>query len=170
MVLWGLFFDQNQGFLLHNPVNLIGILAIGWMYRFNRAFTLSWALIFFSLIVPNALHPAWYGGWSFSGRFSWSASMVFCVPTIFGLLQIARWKKKIFYGIVGCGVSLQMYFFYIYAFLMVRLHNFPPKTPFYSYSIFYYPIHSWLPMLYNADMAYSYFPNYAFFILIGALF
>lgn len=70
MILLGLFFDQNQGFLLLNPVNLIGILAIGWIYRVNHTFALFWGLVFLSLIVPNALHVLCsYGGLSFSGRF-----------------------------------------------------------------------------------------------------
>lgn len=70
MVLLGLHFDQNQGFIFQNPVNLIGILAIGWIYKFNRAFSLVWALVFLSLIVPNALHPNWYGGGGFQAAFN----------------------------------------------------------------------------------------------------
>jgi hypothetical protein len=113
MVLFGLHFDQNQGFILQNPVNLIGILAIGWMYRRNRMFSLVWALVFLSLIVPNALHPNWYGGGSFSGRFQWAAAMVFIMPTICGLLVIGSSKEKIFKAIVVSGALLQLYFFIV---------------------------------------------------------
>lgn len=70
MVLLGLHFDQNQGFILQNPASLIGILAIGWMYKLNRTFSLVWALVFLSLIVPNALHPNWYGGGAFQVAFN----------------------------------------------------------------------------------------------------
>jgi hypothetical protein len=52
--------------------------------------------VFLSLIVPNALHPNWYGGWSFSGRFQWAAAIAFIIPTICGLLFIAKRKEKIF--------------------------------------------------------------------------
>jgi hypothetical protein len=169
MVLLGLHFDQNQGFILQNPVNLIGILAIGWMYKLNRSFSIVWALVFLSLIVPNALHPAWYGGWSFSGRFQWAAAIAFIIPTICGLLVIAKSKEKIFKAIIFCGALLQLYFFYQYAIGGVNLFNKGAGTWFDAYPIFYYPLHGWLPMLYDSSWAYGYWPNYSWMILIVTL-
>jgi hypothetical protein len=169
MVLLGLHFDQNQGFILQNPVNLIGVLAIGWMYKLNRTFSVVWALVFLSLIVPNALHPNWYGGCSFSGRFQWAAAMVFIIPTIYGLLVIAKRKEKIFRAIIVSGAILQLYFFYQYAILGANLYNKGAGTWFDAYPIFYYPLHGWLPMLYDSSWAYEYWPNYSWMLLIGGL-
>ena len=169
MVLLGLHFDQNQGFILQNPVNLIGILAIGWMYKLNRTLSLVWALVFLSLIVPNALHPIWYGGWSFSGRFQWAAAIAFIIPTIYGLLVIAKSKEKIFKAIVVSGSLLQIYFFCQYAIGSANLYNKGAETWFDPYSIFYYPLHRWLPMLYDSSWAYGYWPNYSWMLLIGGL-
>lgn len=169
MVLLGLHLDQNQGFLLQNPVNLIGILAIGWMYKLNRTFTFVWALVFLSLIVPNALHPNWYGGGSFSGRFQWAAAMAFIIPTIHGLLVVAKSKEKTFKAIVAGGVLLQLYFFHQYAMSGADLYNKGAGTWFNSYSIFYYPLQAWMPMLYDSSWAYGYWPNYSWIILVGAL-
>lgn len=169
MVLLGLHIDQNQGFLLQNPLNLIGILAIGWMYRHNRTFSLIWALVFLSLIIPNALHPNWYGGGSFSGRFQWSAATVFTILTLYGLLVIAKSNKKIFKALIFGGVILQSYFFYHYTFGGANLYNKSAETWFDTYSIFYYPIHGWLPMLYDSSWAYEYWPNYSWMLLSTAL-
>lgn len=169
MVLLGLHFDQNQGFIFQNPVNLIGILAIGWMYKLNRTFSLVWALVFLSLIVPNALHPNWYGGGSFSGRFQWAAAIAFIIPTICGLLAIAKSKEKIFKAIIACGALLQLYFFSQYAIGGVNLYNKGAGTWFDAYPIFYYPLHGWLPMLYDSSWAYRYWPNYSWILLIGCL-
>lgn len=166
MVLFGLHFDQNQGFILQNPVNLIGILSIGLMYKLNRTFALVWALVFLSLIVPNALHPNWYGGGSFSGRFQWAAALVFIIPTIYGLLLIASSRNKMFPATIVGGVLLQLYFFYQYAVAGVNLYNRGAGTWFENYSIFYFPIHSWLPMLFDSSWAYRYGPNYTWMILI----
>ncbi len=169
MVLLGLHIDQNQGFILQNPVNLIGVLAIGWMYKLSRTFALVWALVFLSLIVPNALHPNWYGGGSFSGRFQWAAAMAFIIPTIYGLLVIANSKEKTFKAIIASGVLLQLYFFYQYAIRGANLYNKGAGTWFDAYSIFYYPLHGWLPMLYDSSWAYGYWPNYSWMLLIGGL-
>jgi hypothetical protein len=169
MVLLGLHFDQNQGFLIQNPINLIGILAIGWIYRFNRIFAFIWALVFLSLIVPNALHPNWYGGGSFSGRFEWAGATVFLIPTIYGLLEIGKSSEKIFRTIVAGSILLQLYFFYQYAVYGANLYNNGAGTLFNAYSIFYFPIYSWLPMLYDSSWAFRYAPNYVWLVLVCAL-
>ena len=169
MVLFGLFFDQNQGFLIQNPINLIGLLAIGWLYKIDRPFAIVWGLVFLSLIVPNALHPVWYGGGSFSGRFVWAAALVFIVPTSYALLLIGKSREAVFQWIVTAGVLLQLYFFYQYAIEGLKLYNKEPTIWFDNYSIFFFSVHSWLPMLYNSKWAFEYIPNYAWFVVISSL-
>ncbi len=169
MVLLGLHFDQNQGFLMQNPVNLIGLLAIGWFYRAHRPLALLWTIVFLSLLVPNALHPNWYGGWCFSGRFGWAAAIVFMIPTIYGLVEIAKSREKVFHTIVSISVLLQVYLFCRYAFKLVSLYNRGSSTPFSDYSLFYSRVHTWLPGLYNSEWAYSYAPNYAWLAVASLL-
>ena len=169
MVLLGLHLDQNQGFLIQNPVNLIGIVGIGWMYQFNRKFSFIWGGVFLSLIVPNALHPVWYGGWSFSGRFGWAAAVVFMIPTVYGLLRIGEKREEIFRLVIAGSVLLQFYFFCQYAVRGTNLYNRDAATWFDAYSIFYFPIHSWLPMLYSTEWAFMYSPNYAWLVLMCSL-
>lgn len=170
MVLLGLHFDQNQGLLFQNPINFIGILAIGWLYRFDRKFALVWGLVFLSLIVPNALHPNWYGGGSFSGRFEWAAAIVFIIPTIYGLTRIRESRSGLFRAVIAAGVILQLYLFYRYAVRSTHLYNKSADVWPDVYSIFFQPLHAWLPMLYNSNWAFGYAPNYAWAALILGLF
>jgi len=170
MVFLGLHFDQNQGFLIQNPVALIGVISIGRLCRDNKKFTLILVLVYLSLIVPNALHPNWYGGWSFSGRFGWSAATVFYLPVIFGLLKLANVHEKAFQAIVGLSFVVQACDFYQYTFMGANLYNRPASALFVdSYSIFYYPMDRWLPMLYDAAWAYTYPPNYAWTVFVITL-
>ena len=140
------------------------------MYKYNRIFFCTWALVFLSLIVPNSLHPNWYGGWSFSGRFGWAGAVVFLIPTMYGLLQISKDSKRAFATIVSLGLLLQLYFFYQYAVTGESLYNKGPDVWFNNYSIFYFPISSWLPALYDSSWAFGHAPNYAWLIVsLGAL-
>ena len=169
MVFFGLLYDQNQGFLLHNLINLAGLVALGALYRRDPVFTLLLGLVFLSLIVPNAMHPNWYGGGSFSGRFGLSAAIVFMVPVLFGLLRLAAARKFVFLFLAGVAVLLQLLCFYRYAFEHIDLTNRVAATWSNAYSIFYFRIRDWMPMMYNADWAYGYLPNYAWFFLVAAL-
>ncbi|MDD0970029.1 MULTISPECIES: hypothetical protein [Pseudomonas] len=167
MVFLGLIFDQNQGFLFQNPVNLIGVLALGEMFRRHRQFTLVWGLVFLSLIVPNAMHPAWYGGASFSGRFGWSAQVVFYIPVVYGLLQLSATRVRVFGVVVALCLAVQAYLFYKYAIDGVDYYNRGQAAWITQYSAFYVPVRSWLPMLYNSDWAYGYLLNYAWFAIVS---
>jgi len=165
MVLLGLWIDPNQGFLLQNPIMFVGLFSLGALWFRDRTLALVWALVFLSLLVPNGLHPNWYGGGSFSGRFNWSAAVVFYLPTVFGLLRLADAHGKIFRTLVGSSLLLQIYFFCLYAFININLYNKAPDTWLETYAIYYYPIFSWMPALYNADWALGYAPNYAWLVL-----
>lgn len=171
MVLLGLHYDQNQGFLLQNPINLLGLAAIGMLYRCHKDFALVWGLVFLSLIVPNSMHPNWYGGGSFSGRFGWAAAIVFFLPALYGLIRLAGVRIKIFYVVVGAGLLLQTYFFYCYALQGVSLYNkVPSSTLVHGYSLYYSAVSFWFPMLYDEAWAYDYPPNYAWLAFILMLF
>lgn len=169
MVLVGLFLDQNQGMLFQNPVYFIGLFAIGSLYRYSKSLTILAGLVFLSLLVPNALHHNWYGGGSFSGRFGWSATVVFIIPTIFGLLHMAHTRERLLRSILALFIALQAYFFYVYAIRGVGLYNKITSSWPDNYSIYYAYINNWLPKLYNSEWAYSYTPNYAWIILVIAL-
>jgi hypothetical protein len=168
MVLFGLFVDQNQGFLLQNPIALLGVLFAGSLFASDRKLFAVWLLVFLSLIVPNSLEKFIYGGWSFSGRFQWAASVVFLLPTIFGLVRMSS-NLKVFYSVTSIGIFTQAFYFCLYAFADVSMYNRPVSTFFDDYTMLHSRIYSWLPALYNVDIAYKYLPNLGWLIALCAL-
>ncbi|MFC2002709.1 hypothetical protein ACFLV4_02005 [Chloroflexota bacterium] len=169
MVLLGLHFDQNQGFLLQNPVFLIGVLSIGSFLANNRRLGFIVALVYLSLIVPFSLHVNWYGGYSFFGRFAWAAAVFFMIPTVFGLIKLASLSRLAFRLIIGAGILLQVLLYFRYTLPGFVLMNKPPPTWLNDYAVFYYPLQKWLPALYNVNWAYQYLPNLVFFLIIVGL-
>ena len=170
MVLLGLHLDQNQGYLMQDPIAWIGLFHLGHLLRSERKTFLFWCLLYLSLIVPNGLHWNWYGGGSLSGRFTLSAATVLLFPTIMALLSTRQTHPRLFYSLIGLVMGLQSYLFYRYAILGVSLFNKPELTEASQYAIFYPDLHALLPMLYNVEWAYQYLPNYLWtFLLIGIL-
>jgi hypothetical protein len=169
MVLFGLFLDQNHGFLFQNPIYWVGVISIGAFYRYSRSLCLVVGLVFLSLIIPNALHITWYGGYSFSGRFEWAGAIVFYICTLFGLLRLAQTKEKLFLLLISCSLLLQIFFFYQYAIESAPLYNKLALTLLDHYSIFYFPFYAWFPALYNVAWAYQYLPNYIWIIFLGCV-
>jgi len=96
--------------------------------------------------------------------------VAFILPTIYGLLKLASTKEWLYRTIAFLSIALQLYFFYHYAIAGTPLYNNGPGTWLNNYSIFYFPLHTWLPMLYDPSWAYSYIPNYAWTILVISLF
>lgn len=174
MVLLGLHYDQNQGLLLQNPLALLGVVGIGWMTIKHRVESALVLLVFASLIVFNAMHPAWYGAYSFSGRFAWSAAAVFVVPTLYALVQLGERRPRVFGPIVAASVLVQSYFFVQYAVLAVDLYN---RTRLFeahgvlvdSYSVLFYPLQRWLPAFTDPGSAFHYGPNLAWAIVLATL-
>ncbi|SEI68946.1 hypothetical protein SAMN04244579_01667 [Azotobacter beijerinckii] len=168
MVLMGLHFDQNQGFLFQNPLLIVGLLFMGGLLSRDRVFALLCITIFLLLIVPNALHPNWYGGGSFSGRFAWAATMVFWIPAVYGLLQVFELSRSVFGCLVVSSLVLQAIFYVQYVFMGRDLYNKPASVPMEMYSALYSPISRWLPALYNSGWAFGYGVNFVWlsFLLI----
>ena len=171
MVLLGLFLDQNQGFLLQNPIMFVGVLFAGGLFVFDKRLFVLWLLVFLSLIVPNSLQISQYGGWSFSGRFEWAAYVVFILPTMFGLSRVFVADSWIFYITSVIGLCIQIFYFCLYTFTAAgaSLYNHPASTWIHSYSIFHNSIYCWLPALYNVNFAYAYWPNYGWFVVLCIL-
>lgn len=170
MVLLGLHLDQNQGLLLQNPVLWVGVFSVGALFARGRGFAVVWLLVYASLILPNAMHPNWYGGFCFSGRFQWAGTIVFMVPTLLGLSRLAERAPRAFHLVVGGGALLQAVCFVEYAFRQTDLFNRSPDVSRDFYSIFYGPVSGFLPALYAENWAYRYAPNLAFLVIaLGGL-
>jgi hypothetical protein len=90
VVFLGLHFDQSQGMFLQQPLLLLGLVGLGPMWRASRRTCLWWLLLYAALIVPNALHPVWYGGYSFVGRFGSTNLFLWAIPMAYAARAVFR--------------------------------------------------------------------------------
>jgi len=108
-VFFSLIFDQEQGFLMQNPLNFIGLVGIGCFYKINRSLTILIGLISTSIVFINSLHTQWYGGYSMIGRFSWTGGLVFTLFTIYGMISIYKINKNIILAINTSSILISLY-------------------------------------------------------------
>lgn len=170
MVFWGLILDQNQGFLLQNPIHFFGVFYLGSFFRERTYLAVILILVCTTLLVPSSLHPNWYGGGSFSGRFEWPTSLVFSAVTLYGMLRLSVSRPTIFLMSVVMNLILQAMFYMNYLSGKISLYNRGIETPATDYAIFYPWVSNDLPMFFNVSWAYHYFPNYAWLIGVMVLF
>lgn len=167
MVLVGLLVDQNQGMLMQNPMLVLGAMFLLPLARREPKLMLTWLLVFLALLVPNAMHPNWYGGGSFSGRFGWSAALCLFLPTLAAIRPLMeRIGKRPLIILLIAFILLQAYAFRCYAWSGVNLYQRPAETWLSAYSIFYGRFATWLPALYDIQWAPAFGPNYLFAILL----
>lgn len=162
MVLFGLLLDQHQGLLIQNPLHFIGLLALAPLFRWNWKLSAALVLTFLALIVPNALHVNWYGGWSFAGRFGWGATIVLMNATVFGLVRLQQASRRSATLFCAAALSLQAYFYLTYTYGNVDLYNRATNTWLEDYSSYFGSLGNWLPAAYNVNWAYQHLPNRTF--------
>jgi len=166
MVGFGLFLDQNQGMFFQNP-----LLVTGFIYLFHLIFKKNTSailgfLLISTIILPNSMHPNWYGGGSFAGRFTWSVIPILTYFTITYLVQLSKSSKRLFYWIITIAICYQCYLWMYYAIFGVSIYNKPPDTWQASYSIFFPYLSNFLPSFYNSSWAFQFIPN---LFLIGVI-
>ena len=97
MMFLGLHLDQSQGMFLQHPLMLAGIAASPAFARMRPRAAVLWLALYASLIVPNSLELARFGGGGPVGRFAWSALWLWAIPIGFVVGDyhdaIARWVK-----------------------------------------------------------------------------
>jgi hypothetical protein len=80
LIFLGLHFDQSQGMFIQHPLLLAGVAAFplfAWMRPLAAFF---WMGLYGSLIVPNSMELARWGGGGPVGRFAWSAEWLWAIP------------------------------------------------------------------------------------------
>jgi hypothetical protein len=160
MVGVGLLLDQNQGLFFQNPLNLLGFAYILYLIRQRKSTAILALVIIASSIVPNAMHPNWYGGGSFSGRFTWTVAPLLAYFSVKFLIEISKKRVTLFYIIVTISVVLQLYFWVCYAYYGVSLYNKQSTIGWVSaYSIFFPFLSKNLPSFYNSEWAFNFLPN-----------
>ena len=165
-VLFGLLFDQEQGIFLQNPLNLLGLISIGLIYKHNKSICFAIGSVSLSSIFINSMHPAWYGGYSLIGRFGWTGGLVFMLYSSYSLVIIGLTNKKLFLMIISASMFISFHVYKLFTIDALHFYNLidnPNSSRLYSLVGNYLP--SWL----EEDKVISHLPNLSF-ILISVLF
>jgi len=97
-IFLGLHLDQSQGMFLQQPLLLGGVVAFPAFAARGRGLALLWAVVYLSLIVPNALELTRYGGDGPDGRFACSAAWLWAIPIGFVVgehhARLAPWVRR----------------------------------------------------------------------------
>lgn len=160
MQFMGLLFDQNQGLLIQQPLHLVGLLFLIPLFRQNTIATSTTLLVMLTTLGPNATHWNLYGGWSFSGRFGWTATVVLLALTALALSQLWEQQKKLAITVLAIGGAIQIR--YLWGIFIQKIDLFPRIFDGWigTYATFWGPVESWLPQWRDYRWAYSYLPNF----------
>ena len=159
----GLHLDQGQGMFLQQPLLLAGVAAFVPFARRDPRLALAWLGIYASLVVPNSLELARYGGGAPAGRFGWSAAWLWIVPVGYALQEAPdRWRRLIRPLVIACLVYqalLAVRWFADPGVLYPRLEEDLARRN----SLFPIPMRAWLPSFYFWDFSsyWTYLPNVA---------
>lgn len=109
MVLTGLHWDQAQGLFIQQPLFLVGLVGLPHLFLVYPRWGVFWIFLYGSLLVPHALHPGLYGGWSFYGRYNWSFCALWIIPASIPLgHMIQRDNQFRLAGILGLAIGYQV--------------------------------------------------------------
>lgn len=175
MQFFGLFFDQNQGMFIQQPLHFVGVYYLVRLARERALATLTTVAVMLSVLIPNSTHWNLYGGLSFNGRFGWAASTAFLAITVLGFAKLWASSQRATLVVLTVGVLVQIRHI-IAVFIQKRVmlpHTFDGWIG--TYSVFWRDLETVLPHWRDYRWAFSYFPNFAiltmFLVLlsVGAL-
>ena len=170
MQFLGLLFDQNQGIFIQQPLHFIGLFFIGVLLRKNAIAVVTTLLVVLATLGPNATHWNLYGGWSFSGRFGWTAVVIFSSVTVLALSHLWLTHQRIAKVLFSLGIIFQLRVLWG---IVVDKTDLLPRTFngwIGTYSTFWGVIETSLPQWRDVRWAFSYVPNFIWLIFaIGVL-
>lgn len=79
-IFLGLHLDQRQGLFLQQPLMLLGLVGLSRFVSTNWRLAFLTVVVYMSILVPNAMHPNAFGGYSFVGRYWWAAAALWVLP------------------------------------------------------------------------------------------
>jgi hypothetical protein len=112
MIFLGLHWDQSQGMFLQHPLLLLGLVGLVPMIKANRT---NWRVLFLisllsiSVLLPNSMHPAWYGAWAFAGRFHWSIVSLLIFPLAYAIRLLLEKNNRIVLFLCISSILLQVW-------------------------------------------------------------
>jgi hypothetical protein len=167
----GLHLDQGQGMFLQQPLLLAGVAAFVPFAQRRPRLALAWLGVYASLVVPNSLELARYGGGAPAGRFGWSAAWLWIVPVGYALQDASeRWLRLIKPLVIACLVYqalLAVRWLADPGVLYPRLEEDLARRN----SLFPVSMRAWLPSFYFWDFSsyWTYLPNVAAYATLGLL-
>ena len=166
MILLGLHLDQSHGVFFEQPLLLLGLAGVPFLFFRDRREFLVLAVLYVSMTLPNAMHETWYGGYSISGRFMLSASVLWILPLAAGLRAIPAVARSLAAWLAAAVVFVQlveMHFWW--ALQPARLYNaLPVRNSIYPYAVRYL-----LPSYYDFDGWYKAPVNWCSIVVCLAL-
>ncbi|HEX8843315.1 MAG TPA: hypothetical protein VF791_01535 [Pyrinomonadaceae bacterium] len=90
MIFLGLHWDQSQGMFMQQPLLLLGLVGLVPLVKANWRGAALLGILYLSLIVPNSMHPVWYGAFSFAGRFGWAATALWVFPLAYAIKSLLK--------------------------------------------------------------------------------
>ncbi|RJQ78730.1 MAG: hypothetical protein C4519_11720 [Desulfobacteraceae bacterium] len=174
MVFLGLHIDRFQGIFIQNPIYFVGLIFIIPYLKRNRFVGTIILLVYCSFIIPNALHPNWYGGFSFAGRFAWAGAIVMMPIVAYALSVLMTDTKKGHFALIFIIFINALFYtsytshrfdFYNKAFTQADAKNIFLN----QYDSLFPLIDNFLPALYDSDWAFEYIMNIDFLIFVFGL-
>lgn len=107
MILTGLHSDQNQGIFIQQPLFLLGLIGLAFLVKANWRFAATLAILYLAILLPTTVHPAWYGGLSFSGRFWWAVGGLWLFPLAYAVKFLMAKNKLVLPLIAVASITLQ---------------------------------------------------------------
>ncbi|HVS82608.1 MAG TPA: hypothetical protein VHE60_12830 [Pyrinomonadaceae bacterium] len=107
MIFFGLHWDQSEGMFVQQPMLLLGLIGIPALLREHRQGAIILGLLYCSVLVPAAMHPALYGGYSFLGRFWWTVVSLWIFPMAFAVRSLLKRNALTFSFLCLGAIALQ---------------------------------------------------------------
>jgi len=171
MVLFGLHFDKFQGLFLQNLSFFVIFLYLSQFFkRFTSVFVFL-LLMYAAIVVPNSMHPNWYGGWSFAGRFQWAGVLTLIPLLVYSLIELItnfpRTGRCLFSIFILFNFSVFVRFNFLNFILYNNSFGIEQSNMYPSFLALFKNI---LPSMYNINFAYKFLPNYTWLIIILIIF
>ena len=170
MVLLGLHLDRFQGLFFENVIYFLAIPFAASFYRKNRFVAITIFIIYASIVLPNALHIARYGGGSFAGRFQWAGSIVLIPLTIYSISKMIEIYPRIGWSSVAIAIFINVIMYIKYTFTGFNLYNRADLPALSTYQSFVPFISNMLPAFYDSSWAFKYAINYVWIVIFFFLF
>jgi hypothetical protein len=110
MIFIGLHWDQNQGIFFQQPLFLLGLMGLVFLVKANWRFAATLAILYLAIILPTTVHPAWYGGLSFSGRFWWAVAGLWVFPVACAVKFLIARSKLVLPLLAVASITLQYWY------------------------------------------------------------